>query len=72
MVGFLILQSLQGAVYGIQGGWSYGFWRSIVLSAIKIVGKGHTARASNLRQDLITAKVSCGISKQSDWSIMMS
>ena len=31
----------------------------------------HTARASNLRQDLITAKVSCGIPKQSDWSIMM-
>ena len=43
-----------------------------MLSAIEIVGKGHTARASNMRQDFITAKVSCGIPKQSDWSIMMS
>ena len=42
-----------------------------MLSAIKIVGKGHTARASNMRQDLITAKVSCGIPKQSDSSFMV-
>ena len=32
----------------------------------------HDACASNLSQDLIAAKVSCGIPKQSDWSIMMS
>ena len=32
----------------------------------------HTVRAPNLRYDLITAKVSCVIPKQSDWSIMMS
>ena len=31
----------------------------------------HTVRASNLRQDLVTAKVSCEILMQSDWSIMM-
>ena len=32
----------------------------------------HTARASNLRHDLITAKFSSVIPKQSDWSIMIS
>ena len=32
----------------------------------------HTARAPNLRHDLITASVSCVILKQSDWSIMTS
>ena len=32
----------------------------------------HTARAPNLRHDLITAKFSSVIPKQSDWSIMIS
>ena len=32
----------------------------------------HTARAPNLRHDLVTAKFSCVIPKHSDWSIMMS
>ena len=32
----------------------------------------HTARAPNLRHDLITAKVSCVIQNKSDWSIIMS
>ena len=32
----------------------------------------HTVLPSNLRQDLITAKVSSGIPKQSGWPIMMS
>ena len=51
---------------------------TIVLHGFAIVNLGfylsllaHTARASNLRQDLITAKVSCVITKQSDRSIMI-
>ena len=32
----------------------------------------HTARAPNLRHDMITAKFSSVIPKQSDWSIMIS
>ena len=39
-------------------------------SEISEVIKPHTARAPNLRPDLITAKVSCGIPEQTDWSIM--
>ena len=39
-------------------------------SSVVLFGK-YTARASNLRQDLITVKVSYVIPKQSDWSIMI-
>ena len=38
----------------------------------KLGGIFHTARAPNLRHDLITAKFSSVIPKQSDWSIMIS
>ena len=47
-------------------------WQRSIYVGLPFAGLSHTARAPNLRHDLITAKVSCVIPKQSDWSIMMS